>query len=466
ATLHGWWQRSRHEPADVLVGRIVDEVGLVPLAAARELGELRAGSLLFALDAIRVAALAGDTSVAAATEAVRTALDADEAEAPLEPVRSGVVRVMTLHQAKGLEAPVVALVHPVGRREHPVARHIERRADGSAVGWLIVQEQERYRTRIIARPRGWEDREEEERRYEEAEHDRLLYVAATRAGDQLLVARQAGTEGKSHWAGLYDWIDAQGETLRLEPTTAPEPETMDRDADDLIREVARLRAERESRAVPGYAVRTATALAKAGGGVGGPGPVVSDPLPDPRDGPDPGYRGRSWGSAVHGALDAAARGATGPELERICRALLLELERPLEAGEPVELEELVGLVGTVRASETWARAKAAGRALSEVPFAYRDDRGRFHDPDPETPAGAPRILEGVVDLAFREPDGWVIVDYKTDVGTDPGFPARRESYIRQVDLYAAAWEELTGEPVKERVLLFTARAGPEARVAW
>ena len=74
----------------------------------------------------------------------------------------------------------------------------------------------------------------------------------------------------------------------------------------------------------------------------------------------------------------------------------------------------------------------------------------------------PSVLEGVIDLAFREKGGWVIADYKTDVGTDPDFPSRLETYRRQVDLYAAAWARLTGEPVKERVLYFTAQGRIEA----
>jgi ATP-dependent exoDNAse (exonuclease V) beta subunit len=67
------------------------------------------------------------------------------------------------------------------------------------------------------------------------------------------------------------------------------------------------------------------------------------------------------------------------------------------------------------------------------------------------------VLEGVIDLAFREADGWVIADYKTDVGTDPDFAARKVAYRRQVELYAEAWAALTGEPVKERVLFFTSQ---------
>ena len=119
---------------------------------------------------------------------------------------------------------------------------------------------------------------------------------------------------------------------------------------------------------------------------------------------------------------------------------------------------------TVRRSDLWARAAAAPHALSEVPFTYRDIDGRLPAPDPADPVEAPRLLEGVVDLVFREEDGWVLVDYKTDGGTDPGFPARERVYRRQVELYAAAWEALTGEAIRERVLFYTAR--PERSLTW
>ncbi|MGK7311590.1 MAG: UvrD-helicase domain-containing protein [Candidatus Longimicrobiales bacterium M2_2A_002] len=460
--IHRWWERSRTEPADVLVGTIVDDVGLVPLAAARDLGELRAGSLLFALDAIRMAALNGDTSVAAATEALRTALEADEAEAPLEPVRSGVARVMTLHQAKGLEAPVVALVHPVAGGAHPVVRHIERSEDGSAVGYLVVQERaDAWRTRVIARPPGWEEKEAEERRFEEAEQDRLLYVAATRAGERLVVARKSGDESRSVWAGLYDWIDAHGDDLRLEPGSTPSPAELDVDADALVAAADRLAATRAERGAASYEVITATTLAKRPAPeeeAGADAAPVTAPLPDPRDGPDPVFRGLSWGIAVHATLDAAGRGVAGSELRRVARSALLEAERPVTDGEPAELDELVGLVERVLESEVWRRARDADMVLSEVPFAYREPGAG--------PEGALRIMEGVIDLAFREEGGWVIVDYKTDVGTDPGFPDRARAYRRQVEHYARAWEAMTGEPVSERVLLYTARTGERVEERW
>jgi ATP-dependent helicase/nuclease subunit A len=171
----------------------------------------------------------------------------------------------------------------------------------------------------------------------------------------------------------------------------------------------------------------------------------------------------------------------------------VEYGRPVDDhGEPRELEELFALVRTIQESELWARATRSERMLAEVPFAVpqgwasvprvaADDVGgappkrpqldlfggaapAASSTEPSTPEGEgpPVVLEGVIDLAFLERGGWVIADYKTDVGTDPGFVGRSAAYRRQVDLYAEAWSELTGEPVKERVLVFTSQ-GREVR---
>ncbi|RMH12028.1 MAG: hypothetical protein D6701_14110 [Gemmatimonadetes bacterium] len=163
----------------------------------------------------------------------------------------------------------------------------------------------------------------------------------------------------------------------------------------------------------------------------------------------PESRGREWGRAVHAALAAIADGLDDEALRAVVRAVLVEEERPLDdAGAPVELDELVELARAIAASELWERARAARDVLVEAPFAVElEGVGE---------SGVRTLVEGAIDLVFREEEGWVVVDYKTDVGTDPAFPARREAYRRQVDLYAAAWSRLTGEPVVERVLVYTA----------
>lgn len=502
ATLHRWWRRASREPADVFLSRVVPELGLLPLAAAGELGAIRAGALVYALDAVRAAALAGDASLPGALDAVRAALETPEAEAPLEPGRSDVVRLMNLHQAKGLEAPVVVLADPSPVGGRPRDMHVERRPDGTAVGWLDVSEQRGGYggATPLARPPEWPAKEEAEERFDRAEQVRLLYVAATRARDELVVARRPDNPGASPWSPLDPWLVAKGTELVLEPATPRPREELHETPAEIARRVHDAAERLRRMGEPTFRHVTVTEVAKADVGEISDGSVAA-----PATG-RAAFRGYSWGSAVHGALAAAAADDSEVTLRAACRALLIEHGRPLDDhGEPREVEELLALVRSVRASELWRRAAEAGRVLVEVPFAapgatrppeppprpvepVRDEPSRpqkqldlFGGADPSSsmrpapPATAsagpddggeadpvPAVLEGVIDLAFREREGWVIADYKTDVGTDPEFPARVEAYRRQVDLYAEAWTRLTGEPVKERVLFFTTQGRVEA----
>ena len=51
------------------------------------------------------------------------------------------------------------------------------------------------------------------------------------------------------------------------------------------------------------------------------------------------------------------------------------------------------------------------------------------------------LVEGIVDLAFEEPAGWTIVDYKTDRELAA---SGEDRYRRQIALYAAAIAQATG----------------------
>ncbi len=486
ATLHRWWRAASREPSDVFLGRLVPELGLLPLAAAGELGSLRAGALMYALDAVRAAALAGDASLPGAASALRAALDAREAEAPLEPGRTDVVRLMNLHQAKGLEGTVVVLADPSSWRGPGRDLHVERRDDGSALGYLHVGQrrgEKRKGVRIQARPSEWPAMEAAEACFEAAEETRLLYVAVTRAREELVVSRWPAKADVSPWAPLDGWLLKQARELSLEPRPAAPHPVLGLSPDELGGRVAESRARLEEQAVPTFRHVSVTDLAKRVPEGRGVEPPKESPVRDA----GMRFRGYSWGSAVHGALAAAAVDDSASGLRSACRALLVENGRPLDdRGEPHELEELVALVLAVRGSELWRRAAAAAKAYAEIPFAVpgvmRPPPRPAPGPAPERGGGrkgmrqldlfaagdlgedasVPSVLEGVVDLAFREKGGWVIADYKTDVGTDPDFPARLEAYRRQVDLYAEAWARLTGEPVKERVLFFTAQGRMES----
>lgn len=522
--LHGWWRISVAEPADIFVGRIASQLGLLPYAAAGDLGTLRAGAVLYALDSVRAAALSGDTSLPGALEALQAALDVREAEAPLEPGRPDAVRLMNLHQSKGLEGTVVVLANPRnprGRSSQRPAVHLTRTSGGVATGYLRVARSGAFRSsQDLARPAGWAEYEERERRFEDAERVRLLYVAVTRAREELVVARWPEKKG-SPWSPLDDWLQLNAERLDLEATIPEDRDELELAPDEAKARVERAAADLADRSTPSFMHETVTSLTKdtmdateeragreerAGSdswATTGPESASSRPTTGGESSSPSDFRGYSWGSAVHGVLAYAAGQDGDRDLRGVCRNLLVEHGRPLDDhGEPTELRELIGLVRAVQSSPLWSRAQEAKRMLTEVSFALpglrdispepvlepdEDDdgaRGKRQldlfgaaategeeptkadtvsgsDSGVDNGDGTMTILEGVIDLAFRERGGWVVADYKTDVGTDPDFPAREAAYRKQVDLYADAWARLTGEPVKERVLFFTAQGRVE-----
>jgi ATP-dependent helicase/nuclease subunit A len=177
---------------------------------------------------------------------------------------------------------------------------------------------------------------------------------------------------------------------------------------------------------------------------------------------------------VHRALEAASRGSVGKPLRTACRGFLIDAGRPRdERGEPTELDELIQLVETLRRSALWRRARDAEQLLVEAPFSLSLSREDLNgmgfvptdvDKDSSSPWAAPRqVVEGVIDLAFRENGGWVIADYKSDVFPSMRIRLERTSqYRKQLELYAACLSRITGEPVRERVLFFTSEGREEA----
>lgn len=62
------------------------------------------------------------------------------------------------------------------------------------------------------------------------------------------------------------------------------------------------------------------------------------------------------------------------------------------------------------------------------------------------------LLQGVIDCYFEEPDGIVLIDYKTDYVPEGGEDAIKERYHSQIHYYAGALEKLTGKVVKEKYI--------------
>ncbi|MGH9627343.1 MAG: hypothetical protein ACRD7E_03120 [Bryobacteraceae bacterium] len=110
---------TRTLPAGAALERILDEAGLLALAATKADGA-GAGALLQAVDHVRqIAELGGNLADAADAIAEGAPLSTEIESLPLEPGRQDVVRVMNLHRVKGLEAPVVFLADPCSGFQFP-----------------------------------------------------------------------------------------------------------------------------------------------------------------------------------------------------------------------------------------------------------------------------------------------------------------------------------------------------------
>ncbi|NBC85596.1 MAG: UvrD-helicase domain-containing protein, partial [Bacteroidetes bacterium] len=149
----------------------------------------------------------------------------------LETGSEDAVRIMNVHQAKGLEAPVVFLADPYTRGSAPAPEHHVRRAEDDVVV-PVVRGEGIYST-ITHAPRGWyEDTDAafitEEKRRDLAEEHRLLYVAATRAERLLVVSTYPKKAGEGYWGALHPHLtDEIAPELEL-PDSAPD------DASDAI----------------------------------------------------------------------------------------------------------------------------------------------------------------------------------------------------------------------------------------
>jgi ATP-dependent helicase/nuclease subunit A len=182
-------------------------VGLVLRAG----GEQALANVLHVSELARQYEAAGGISFRGFVDELRIAAETAQAsEAPILEEGSDGVRIMTVHKAKGLEFPVVILADPTCRL-----------SPAEASRWL-----EREQGMCAQKLAGWSPIDlvlhgEEERAREQAEAQRLTYVAATRARDLLVVS----TIGDGAYEG--SWLDPltpaiyPHESERRDSTRAP-----------------------------------------------------------------------------------------------------------------------------------------------------------------------------------------------------------------------------------------------------
>jgi ATP-dependent helicase/nuclease subunit A len=420
-------------PPAAAISRFVETLGWIALAASRDLGESRAGNLLKALAAARKVSAGGRDFARTVQELGRLREEEAIEEMGLEPGRPGAVRLMTLHSAKGLEAPVVFLAEPGGTTLPPRPYFIERTAEPPRGYFRIVRKGEGFAELEIARPPGWEQMMETEKRFDEAEKVRLLYVGATRAKEMLVVGVKTSSTRRPSgpWLALHPFLERSLPEL---PASSGQPQPVPERWPEDLETARRRRDEARARAAkPGYAVASVTGLAHAG---------------QPRPFREDTGRGLSWGSVIHRLLEAVMRDAS-LDVRAYAANVLAE-----EGRQPEDLEEVMRTVEAVRSSALWKQALAARRRFVEVPFALEVPTADLDG------SGGPAktLLTGALDLVFEEGEGWTIVDYKSD--TVAGNLDELVAFYRpQIVHYRRYWERLTGRPT--RAGLFFVSTGQE-----
>jgi ATP-dependent helicase/nuclease subunit A len=274
----------------------------------------------------------------------------------------------------------------------------------------------------VAQAPGWATDAAAEVRYLQAERERLLYVAATRARDQLIITDGPDQPRPSCWAPL-------AVTIRDRPVLeVPELAPAGR---QVLSEPAAALLEREVETAAGLAAarrigwtrRTVTRMASE----------IRDEqefydLAEPGHEPD----ARAIGRVLHAVIEAMGRGRRGENLREFTLAVARGegLDAQTQGRIADGLERLL-------ASPALAAFLSVDQARFELSLA------QVRDID-----GHQLLVDGVLDAARQTGAGWEVVDWKLGGKNREARP----DYRRQVEGYATMLAALTGQRADGRVV--------------
>jgi ATP-dependent helicase/nuclease subunit A len=439
------------------VRRVVERTRLVEFALTRTDGTQGAANLLAIVDQARLFSAAGGGGLRPFIRHLRDSVERDgqiEIEATVAEETDDVVRIMTVHGAKGLEYPIVALANLTARnakQAQPVPRE-----DQSFLHFRVGAETSGRHGHF--KTPGYDDAWEQEKTHVDAERLRLLYVAATRAREHLIIPCVAGVVSANGLLGelVRGLPDDPGlvETVGLDdiqpPVVADSPVVTVTDAEvaaglaDRERWLLALQELKKVAAVP-RKIEIASSRERAQGPLAAEVATFDAALVIGQGPPVP------IGDAVHMVM------------ERITLPDAHDLEQIADdvCKEGAITEDFVDVVSMCRAcleSPSVRRAVELGSWWREVPFVV------LHAFDGERADRAP-LTNGRVDLVFRDGDELVVVDYKTDkdVTKETAETYSLAHHAGQGEVYAKGLSTATGLKVREVVFVYC-KAGAEVHL--
>lgn len=446
-------------PAELL-DRLVRDRGVLETAVATGAPRDVWRRLRFVIDQARAWTDAGGRDLRAYLEWARLqgADNARVSETVLPETDDDSVRIMTIHGAKGLEFPITVL--------GGMTTQITRPPMGPSISFPPGDREPVLRLSSKVTSEGYDAWKPVDEQMDEHERLRLMYVAATRARDHLVVClhRLAETRRRTSASVVAEPGLRSATGLAYDPPPAtvptnprPTPTPLPPRQDWAAERAAALTTASRRTVIAATTLATTTVEA-----VGSDPRFTFDPGVDPTDpGPVPGLLptdpgldkrprdldlppwqkgryGTAIGRAVHGVLQVVDL-ATGDGVDDAARAQAM-------AEGVTNRTEVVARLARSGVDTAVARAAAASEHWRELWVA--------------APMGDV-LIEGYIDLLYRDADGaLVIVDWKTDhVDGDDDVAEKLARYRLQGASYAAAIERATGETVGRMVFAFLREDG-------
>jgi ATP-dependent helicase/nuclease subunit A len=461
-------QKDRH-PVAALVQLALARTGYDAALLAEFLGERKLANLRKLVDQARSLDRTGLFSLSdfITQLAEFVANEPDEPLAATHPEGTDVVRLMTIHQAKGLEFPLV-VVPDLERRPPGNHRRFAFRPD---LGPLVKLKEDDDGTPInlcgfdlYARFEALEDDEEA---------IRLLYVAATRAADYLILSSgvEKADRAKSVWRRLlarcFDLATGEPRerpagglprvrvTAAVPPWQGPSVRGPRRDVAEAILSVrdaaaaGRVTIARHVGPLPAdNGARRQYSFSRLSGGLRKSLPPPDDVLDRPAAVVDP----LQLGTLVHECLAALPLGRAADVLQQVAPLVHARaVRRGIDA--PAERAEAAALVERFLASPRAADLSAARQVHRELEFLLAWPPGG-------PPAGG-EYFQGFVDCLYQDSRGaWHVVDFKTNQVAAATLDAVAAAYEMQMLVYGLAAERALGVAPASMTLHFL-RTGAE-----
>jgi len=330
------------------------------------------------------------------------------------------VQLMTIHKAKGLENKVVYI--PDGTSGKGLSNTV---FIDNVNGRIIYQINNKT---ITPEYLTWKEKDQLR---EEAETERIRYVAATRAKEMLVFNKiPYNGHGSTFTAPFFnpnqkastEKVDISDIKITLDKAPLKVPPQYSGKYQKEIEQINSVRSKAIEKAkIPTILIQSPSASEED---------VSSDlslkVLYDPET-PDIRIEG----------VPTSTIGTLAHKLMEIDPSDLFTAAKTLIKTEGLEIDPLLlsNVVTSLKKNEPSDRISKAQNVLREVPIKYKSEENTYYD--------------GIIDLLFEEENGWVLVDYKTiSIKNDSEAQKAKEKYKGQLKIYQDGLE-MMGLKVKE-----------------